>query len=274
MYKEKAETIKKTCTECKAEKPGSQFAYTSLICKKCKSERDKEEKHRPAEDAPPKTCAKCEKEQPAKQYRYQSRVCLKCEQGRLYEWRKENPDKFKAICKKYRSSPEKRELRNQYLKNKYNDDMNFRLEHLYRCRTRKFITDGAGREKYEKLLGCSWDTLRLWIEENFVAGMTWDNYGEVWHIDHTLPCSIFDFTDEESVKACFNWTNLAPMFGEENLAKSNKVNMALVHKQKEKARTFIKTHQDQILTESLPIDLVTDSGVLDTNVPPKGGAGV
>ena len=39
-YKEKAATLKKTCTDCKTEKPGSAFAYSLLICKECKSERE------------------------------------------------------------------------------------------------------------------------------------------------------------------------------------------------------------------------------------------
>ena len=113
--------------------------------------------------------------------------------------------------------------------------------------------------------------------------MTWENYGTLWHIDHTMPCSIFDFESEESVKACFNWSNLAPMLGEENLSKSNKLDMALVASYKEKARVFITNNKGEILTDSLPTDLRNfvimsessdnGSGVLDTKESPKGGAG-
>ena len=105
------------------------------------------------------------------------------------------------------------------------------------------------------MLACSWDTLREWLESNFTDGMTWENYGTLWHIDHTMPCSVFDLSIEENQKVCFNWSNLAPMLGPENLSKSNKINMALVTKLKEKARTFIVTHLETILTESLPADL-------------------
>lgn len=277
-YKEKAATLKKTCTECKAEKPGSEFAYSLLICKACKSEREKEEKHRPAADAPPKTCTKCEKEQPAPEFRYQSNVCLSCEKARLYEWRKENPDKFKELCKKYREKPEKKKKRAKYLKDKYTDDMNFRLDRLYRTRVRTFIKGGIkkGNAKYTAMLGCSWDTLRAWLESNFADGMTWDNYGTYWHVDHAMPCSVFDFTVEENVKVCFNWSNLSPLIGSENISKSNKVDMAFVASLKEKALAFIKSHKEEILTDSLPAELrarATESGVLDTKVLPKGGAG-
>lgn len=275
-YKEKSETIKKTCTECNQELNGNQFAYSLSICKRCKSERDKEENHRSTDDAPPKTCGKCEKEQLAKEFRYQSKVCLTCEKERLYEWRKDNPEKFKDICKSYRSKDENKVKRKDYLRNKYHADMNFRLEHLYRNRVRLFIKGGAksGKEKYETLLGCSWDTLRLWLESNFVEGMTWGNYGPVWHIDHTMPCSVFDFEIEENRKVCFNWTNLFPMFGEENLKKSAKIDMTLVTKNKEIARNFLKSHNNLILTESLPAEFAgSESGVLDTKVPLKDGTG-
>lgn len=275
-YKETAEKIKKTCTECKKELCGSNFAYSLSICKSCKSERDKEENHKPATDAPPKTCGKCEKEQPAKEFRYQSKVCSTCEKDRLYEWRKENPDKFKEICKKYREKEDYREKQNTYKRIRYETELNYKLQTLYRARVRNFIKGGTktGKEKYETLLGCSWDTLRIWLESNFVDGISWENYGTVWHIDHTMPCSVFDFSIEENRKVCFNWTNLFPMFGSDNLSKSAKIDMILVTKNKEKARNFLKLHNNLILTESLPSDYIdSESGVLDTKVPLKDGTG-
>jgi len=275
-YKKTAETVKKTCTSCNTEKCGTDFAYALNICKKCKSEDTKEEKHRPAADAPPKTCTKCVKEQPAIQYRYQSNVCLTCEKARLYEWRTQNPDQFKAICKTYRDKPEHKEHRKEFLRNKYNEDINFRLEHLYRCRVRAFIRGGdkSGKEKYLDLLGCSLDTLREWIQSNFGEGMTWENYGSVWHIDHTMPCSVFDFKIEENRKACFNWTNLAPMIGSENISKSNKIDVTRIAKIKALAHKFLLTHKDQIVTTSLPADFCDRNVVvLDTKVPSKDEAG-
>lgn len=275
-YEKDAEKITKTCTNCKEEKKGTEFVYSSLICKKCTSERDKEENNRPAPDAPPKTCSKCEKEQLANQFRHRSKTCLTCEKEQLYVWREKNPEKFKKICKSYREKSENKEKRATYLRDKYATDMNFRLERLYRTRVRGFIKGGVGvkgKAKYEKMLGCSWDTLREWLQSNFAEGMTWENYGTTWHVDHTMPCAVFDFTIEENVKSCFNWSNLSPMFGPENMSKSDKVNMSLVAKIKEKARTFIVTNQQQILTEALPADLRASSGVLDTKVSVKADTG-
>jgi len=270
-HKEQGDKIKKKCTKCDVEKSGSAFAYGLNICKKCKSENDKEENHRSTDKDPPRTCSKCVKEQPATKFRYQSNICLECEKKRLYEWRKDNPDKFKNICKNYRSKSDYREKQNTYTKKRYDSDENYKLLILYRSRIRKYIRGGSksGHEKYKEILGCSWDTLRKWLSQNMVEGMTWDNYGSVWHIDHTMPCSVFDFTEPENIKSCFNWSNLAPMFGLENISKSDKINMALVASYKIKARTFIEENLSEILTDSLPADLresvkVCEFGVLDT----------
>jgi len=50
--------------------------------------------------------------------------------------------------------------------------------------------------------------------------MSWDNYGE-WHIDHIIPlCSAT--TVEELEKLC-HYTNLQPLWAEENLFKGGKM---------------------------------------------------
>ena len=280
-HKETGEKVKKTCNECKEEKLGTAFAYGFNICKKCKSERDAEDKHRASVTDPPKTCVKCDKSHAADRFRYQSNVCLDCEKERLYEWRKANPDKFKEICATYRGKSDYREKQNTYKKARYATDTNFKLQTLYRSRVRCFIKGGIkkGNEKYMEMLGCSWDMLRAWLERNMSEGMTWENYGSTWHVDHTMPCAVFDFSIEENIKSCFNWSNLAPMFGSENMSKSDKINMALVAAQKEKARAFIKDNLGEILTDSLPADLreelvSNETVVLDTKEPAKAGSGV
>ena len=62
------------------------------------------------------------------------------------------------------------------------------------------------------------------IENQFKDDMTWENYG-VWHVDHKLPITSFDIQeigDEEFMK-CWSLDNLQPMWGEENIRKSNKI---------------------------------------------------
>lgn len=72
-----------------------------------------------------------------------------------------------------------------------------------------------------ELIGCSIEQLLEHLESQFQDGMTWDNYGE-WHIDHIKPCAMFDFTKEEDQRECFHYTNLQPLWAEDNLRKSDK----------------------------------------------------
>lgn len=71
------------------------------------------------------------------------------------------------------------------------------------------------------LIGCEIDYLLYHIQEQFNPGMTWDNYGD-WHIDHIKPCANFDLSKPEEQRKCFNYTNLQPLWAEENLIKGKK----------------------------------------------------
>ncbi|MDC3282434.1 hypothetical protein OAV46_05350, partial [Euryarchaeota archaeon] len=54
----------------------------------------------------------------------------------------------------------------------------------------------------------------------FDTGMSWNNHGE-WHIDHTKPCSSFDLRNEDEQRQCFHYSNLRPMWANENLSKGD-----------------------------------------------------
>ena len=53
--------------------------------------------------------------------------------------------------------------------------------------------------------------------------MTWDNRGKVWHIDHIKPCAKFDLSLPDAQRACFQYTNLQPLFARENRVKGAKM---------------------------------------------------
>lgn len=79
-------------------------------------------------------------------------------------------------------------------------------------------------DKTIKLIGCSIDELKKYLEKQFKPGMTWKNYGIYgWHIDHIIPCCIFNLVEEEQQRICFHYTNLQPLWAKDNLTKGAKV---------------------------------------------------
>ncbi len=73
-------------------------------------------------------------------------------------------------------------------------------------------------KKTIKLLDCTIPELKKYLEKQFKKGMTWNNYGK-WHVDHIRPCCKFDLSKPEEQLKCFNYTNLQPLWAEENLRK-------------------------------------------------------
>jgi hypothetical protein len=73
--------------------------------------------------------------------------------------------------------------------------------------------------KTAEILDCDWDTARKHIEDQFQEGMSWDNYGIKWHIDHIKPLAAA--SDAEELTALNHYTNLQPLWIADNLKKSS-----------------------------------------------------
>jgi hypothetical protein len=105
---------------------------------------------------------------------------------------------------------------------------NFRLKKIARCRIYNAIKRLSNvdkpriRYRTEKMIGCKVEELATHLEYKFKRGMNWDNHGK-WHIDHIIPCASFDLTDEKQMMQCFHYTNLQPLWAEDNLSKSDNI---------------------------------------------------
>lgn len=72
------------------------------------------------------------------------------------------------------------------------------------------------------IIGCSLEELKIYLESKFQEGMSWDNYGLTgWHVDHIIPVS--SAKNEEEIYKLNHYTNLQPLWAEDNLKKSNKI---------------------------------------------------
>ena len=70
-------------------------------------------------------------------------------------------------------------------------------------------------------LGCDINTFKQHIEKQFKDGMSWDNYGSEWHIDHIVPLKYNNPTLEQTIKR-LNYKNTQPLWASENVSKGNR----------------------------------------------------
>jgi len=117
-----------------------------------------------------------------------------------------------------------REKTNKLKKLKIKNNINFRISERLRSRLWKAIKNNQKAGSAVRDLGCSIPELKLYLESKFQEGMTWENYGYWgWHIDHIIPLDSFNLQNrEEFLKAC-HYTNLQPLWAEENWKKNNRI---------------------------------------------------
>ena len=138
-------------------------------------------------------------------------TCKNCRNKKINTWRTTNKEHFSEYIKNYN-------------KNKTESDPLFKLIKNVRCRVSEFLK-GRKLQKNNRtfnIVGCTPIKLKTYLEEQFVDGMSWNNYGIYgWHIDHIIPLSSAK-TEEEIFKLC-HYTNLQPLWAVDNLKKSNKL---------------------------------------------------
>ena len=115
------------------------------------------------------------------------------------------------------------EQKTQYVKQRLKTDSTFRLIHNLRGRILAAIKNNHKSTHTLELLGCTPEEVKTHLENQFQKGMTWDSYGFYgWHIDHIIPLASFDLEDPKEQKKAFHYTNLQPLWAEDNLKKETK----------------------------------------------------
>jgi len=161
-----------------------------------------------------------EKENIRKQkYREENREKMK-----IYsrEYRKKNGEKISESAKiYYQNNKNKRRV---YENNKRKNDTIFKMTNSMRSRINIYL---KSRKIYKtnktfEIVGCTPEFLKEHLEKQFKEGMSWENYGLYgWHIDHIIPLS--SSKTEEKIHQLSHYTNLQPLWAEDNLKKGNKI---------------------------------------------------
>ena len=150
-------------------------------------------------------------------------------------WRKNNPEQYKKQTKDYWNKVKvvqtkkkkvwinnNREKYNDYWNNRKKEEPEFKLLTGMRSRLSGYLKklNITKTNKTFDIVGCTPELLKEHLEKQFTDGMTWENRSK-WHIDHIVPLSSAK-TEDELYKLC-HYTNLQPLWAEDNLRKSNKV---------------------------------------------------
>lgn len=134
----------------------------------------------------------------------------------------QNKPKLLAYKKEYGRN--NREKLNAARKKLLTTDVNARLSHALRTRVNRAINACFKAGSAIESLGCSVEELKLHLEKQFKPGMTWENWSRLgWHIDHIRPLSSFDLTDKKQFGEASHYTNLQPLWWNENLAKRARI---------------------------------------------------
>jgi hypothetical protein len=173
----------------------------------------------------------------ARQQANRENYAKNAEKRRQYrrEYRAKFPDKVRESGKKtrekrYLSGKEaasrkefveknKTKLR-QYERNYRKTDINRNISMKLRNRINAVLRYNRKSKSTEELLGCRVSELAVHLQSRFEEGMTWERFlaGEI-HIDHIVPCALFDLSLLEEQAECFHFSNLQPLWATDNLRK-------------------------------------------------------
>lgn len=191
-------------------------------CSKCKIEKELSEfhKNKRMKDGLAYRCKACNKERLKKYYQDNAEHIKERNKEYNRKWYQDNVKYRKERMKQYNQN--NKERINKYLKQRRQTDPLFKLNRNLRNRTYKaFKNKGYSKtSKTQQMLGVDWEVAKAHIERQFTKGMNWGNYGE-WHIDHIISLASAN-TKEEMMKLC-HYTNLQPLWAEENLSKGDKI---------------------------------------------------
>lgn len=155
-----------------------------------------------------------------------------------------------------------RDRKNKYRRERYANDIGFRLSLKLRARIARTIKKSS--ESLTNNFGCSIAELKTYLESKFLPGMSWNNYGKNgWHIDHIKSLENFDLSIENEVKIACYYTNLLPRWATDNHKKSNKQLIMLVAGAPGAGKSWIAAQLDKNKWNIVDSDLVSKKQLIN-----------
>lgn len=240
---------KRVCSVCESEKLIDDFPLESWgrrhQCKSCRAKYRRENRRRETPEQREKRLAYYKEyndlnQEKIKKYRieYASANTEKIRQAqrayyeanaeaikaRSIKWRRDNPA-LKAEYNKEWAKANKDKMLGYFRASKAKRRQNprHRLHAAIGSQMRNALASRKAGRKWEHLVGYTVDDLVAHLEKQFTKGMSWDNYGTKWHVDHIIPQVEFEASVcDNAVRECWALTNLRPLCAKENAAKGSK----------------------------------------------------
>ena len=244
--------LEKNCSKCSVSKTNDLFIPNRNICKECRNSRSRE-KYKTLEinNETEQECNVCKKIKLLTLFVKNRKICTNCNNDKRktkYETNEEHRIKIikqvtefkqKRIIEKNKQKEQELGIDNKKcsccdnIKNKSNFRYNRLkckncerdepIEKMKRVIRSRIISALKQKNKNTiEYLGCSIPEYLNWLLSNDF-GYTLENRGKEWHIDHVIPLSKFDLSNEEQQLIAFNWRNTMPLSCKENLSKNNKI---------------------------------------------------
>lgn len=147
------------------------------------------------------------------------------------EWKKKHKDDISLYNRRYERERKATDIQFKLLRN-----IRSRLSQV----VKKGISGRTVSETTKSLIGISLKDFVRWLEKNLHGEMSFENYGDVWHVDHVLPCARFDLKNIEERQVCFHWTNMRPLEARKNMQKGDRCTLREILCQEIRAKFFKK----------------------------------
>jgi hypothetical protein len=152
------------------------------------------------------------------------------------KYAQENKEQLKDYARHWRTSPayreylqrpeviERKRLNKREWDRKRAEDPLFRISNNVRTSMCHALKGKKGFRKWETLVGYTLEDLIKHLSPLMDAGMTWDNYGDLWQVDHVTPKSWYKYDSAEHplFKECWALNNLQPKLSKDNRKKGNR----------------------------------------------------
>jgi len=117
--------------------------------------------------------------------------------------------------------------RAEYQRERRKNDLTYKLLTDFRTRAHELFNFACRHNKsyknsFERYFCCEFEALKAHISSLFRDGMTWENHGKIWHLDHIVPLFL-GYGDFEVYRKLNHYKNLQPLLIAENLSKGDSV---------------------------------------------------